>query len=199
MTILIIIGILLGVFLIIGYVEDNKRKEEVKRANKAYFEKCKREENENRKKASALDAKYGSCTKAIKWWFDNSTNLIRVYEESKIVVIKDDEYNFSDIIGVDYYDKIQNAGTMYTTRTDNANMVGRAVVGGLVGGGLGAAVGAATAKQQTILNDNGVHDYVVLINTKSLSNPLVELKISNNIAQVNEVIAALNAVIAYNQ
>ena len=44
-----------------------------------------------------------------------------------------------------------------------------------------------------------VLDYIVLINTKSLSNPLIELKISNNIAQVNEVIATLNAVIANNE
>jgi len=190
--------IICGVLAIIGFYFDNQQKSEVAKANQEYFEKCRREEIENKNKAAALDAKYGTCTKSIKWWFDESTNLIRVYEDSKIVVIKEDAYSFDDIIGVDYMDKLQNVRTSATIRTDNSSMIGRAAVGGLVAGGLGAAVGAATAKQHTSYDNPGVHDYVVLINTKKLSNPLIELKISNNISQVNEIIATINAVMAYN-
>lgn len=198
MTILFSIGIIIGVLLIIGLYSDNQRKREVEKANEEYFEKCRREEIANENEVAALDTKYGTCTKSIKWWFDDSTNLIRLYEDSKTIVIKGEVYSFSDIIGVDYVDK-PHAGTAATTNTDNMNMVGRAIVGGLVAGGLGAVVGAATAKQHTTYNTNEAHDYVILINTKNLSKPLIELRISNNISQVNEVMATLNALIAYNQ
>lgn len=190
--------IIIGFLAIIGFYFDNQQKSEVAKANREYFEKCKREKIENEKKAAALDTEYGICTKSIKWWFDESTTLIRLYEKSKTIVIMDEAYSFSDIIGVDYIDKIPHGGTVATTKTDNVNMAGRAIVGGLVAGGLGAAVGAATAKQQTTYNTNDAHDYVILINTKILSKPLIELRISNNISQVNEVMATLNAVIAYN-
>lgn len=207
-VVIIIVVVILGViaFNIIkvkAYTQSSIIDEETKERRRKLAEKFQKEAEEKEKIQKEEEkkeiAKYGcTCTKSIKWWFDASTYLIRVYEESKKILIMDEEYSFSDIIGVDYMDKVHQIRTA-TTTTNNANMVGRAVVGGLVGGGLGAAVGAVTAKQQTSYDNSEVHDYVVLINTKILSKPLIELRIANNLPQVNEVVATLNAVIANNK
>ena len=196
---LLLVIIIVGICVFVITSKNRRRREEVRLANEEYSDECRRKEKEELRKASAFDEKYGTCTKSIKWWFDESTNLIRVYGDSKIIVIKDDAMSFSDIIGVDYIDKAQDAVRFSTTKTDNGSMVGRAIVGGIVAGGLGAAVGAATANEQTIYNENIGHEYVVLINTKNLSKPLIELRISNNISQVNEVVATINAVISQNK
>mgnify|MGYP007012483844 CR=1 FL=1 len=204
MTILIIIIIGVIIIAIISLFSDASKSanDATKERRRKLAEKFQKEAEEKEKIEKELEKKeiekYGSCTKSIKWWFDARTYLIRVYEETKIIRIKDEDYKFSDIIGVDYMDKVQKSGTM-TTTTNGKSLAGRALVGGLVAGGLGAAVGAVTAKQQTSYIDNDVHDYVILINTKILSKPLIELRIANNISQVNEIIATLNAVIANNQ
>ena len=189
----------------VGLISQKRRNdsfEETKERRRLLAEKFQKEAEEKENIQKELEKKeiekYGICTKSIKWCFDARTYLIRVYEETKIIRIKDEDYKFSDIIGVDYMDKVQKSGTM-TTTTNGKSLAGRALVGGLVAGGLGAAVGAVTAKQQTSYIDNDVHDYVILINTKILSKPLIELRIANNISQVNEIIATLNAVIANNQ
>lgn len=200
-----IVIILIIIVLVVGLISMNRRNdsyEETKERRRLLAEKFQKEAEEKEKIQKEIEKKeiekYGICTKSIKWWFDARTYLIRVYEETKIIRIKDEDYKFSDIIGVDYMDKVQKSGTM-TTTTNGKSLAGRALVGGLVAGGLGAAVGAVTAKQQTSYIDNDVHDYVILINTKILSKPLIELRIANNISQVNEIIATLNAVIANNQ
>ena len=200
---LVIIAIIIVVA--VGLISQKRRNdsfEETKERRRLLAEKFQKEAEEKENIQKELEKKeiekYGICTKSIKWWFDARTYLIRVYEETKIIRIKDEDYKFSDIIGVDYMDKVQKSGTM-TTTTNGKSLAGRALVGGLVAGGLGAAVGAVTAKQQTSYIDNDVHDYVILINTKILSKPLIELRIANNISQVNEIIATLNAVIANNQ
>lgn len=176
--------------------------EETKERRRLLAEKFQREAEKKEKIQREVEEKeiqeYGNCTNSIKWWFDSKTFLIRVFEESKTIFIKKEKFSFSDIIGVNFVDNANNAKTMSTT-TDNKNMFGRAVVGGLLAGGLGAVVGAATAKQRTSCDKNEVHDYFVLINTKILSKPLIVLRIGNNISQVNEIIAILNAVIANNK
>lgn len=210
-----IIFIIIIVVIIIGVIISNIVKgaanmnntsaidEETKERRRLLTEKFQREAEEKEKIQKEAEEKeiqkYGVCTKSIKWWFDSKTYLLRVYEESKTLFIMDEEYRFSDIIGVDYIDKIHNVGTIATTTINNKNMAGRALVGGLLAGGLGAAVGAVTAQQQTSYSNSEVHDYIVLINTKILSKPLIEVRIANNIVQVNEVIATLKAVIANNQ
>jgi len=210
MTIVILIII---VVVIIGAVvvsnansatkEEETKEEETKERRRLLAERFQKEAEVRESKEKQLmleeEAKYGKCTKVIKWWFDNKTVLIRVFEDSRTIFIKDKEYKFNDLIGVSYVDEISNVVRVATTHTDTKNMAGRAIVGGLIAGGLGAAVGAVTAKQQTSYSNDTPHDYVIIINTKDLSNPLVKLKISNNLMQVNEVMATINAVIAYNQ
>lgn len=202
MTIVIILIIIVVIVGITSTIRRNSSYEETKERRRLLAEKFQKEAEEKERIQKEEEKKeiekYGVCTKSIKWWFDASTYLIRIYEATKTIRIKEDDYKFSDILGVDYIDKAQKSGTM-TTTTNGKSLAGRALVGGLVAGGLGAAVGAVTAKQQTVYSDNDVHDYVVLINTKILSNPLIELRIANNISQVNEVIATVNAVIAYDK
>lgn len=204
MTIIIIIIAIFAVGVIINNLPTKTNiipidEEETRERRRKLAEKFQKEAAEEEKKEIQ---KYGcTCTKSIMWWFDLKIYLIRIYEASQKILIKDDEYNFSDIIDVSFIDKVQNIGTIITTTTNNKNMAGRAIAGGLVAGGLGAAIGAVTARQESYSKNTNydVHDYVILINTKILSKPLIELRIGNNIDQVNEIMATLNAVIAYNQ
>jgi len=202
--VLILIIVVIAVIVLITKSNSAINEEETRERRRLLAERFQKEaeERESKEKQSKLEeeAKYGKCTKTIKWWANSNVVLLRIFEETQTIFIKDKEYKFDDIIGVSYVDEVNNVGKVATTQIDNRNMAGRAIVGGLIAGGLGAAVGAVTAKQQTSYCDDGrPHCYVILINTKNLSDPLVKLKISNNLMQVNEVMATLNAVIAYNQ
>lgn len=204
MTIVIIIILIVAVIIIASHIKPSPIDEETKERRRKIAERFQKESEERELKAKQLElemsSKYGPCTKSIKWWFDNETDIIRIYEETRTIFLMGEEYKFDDILGVDYIDKVSHSVTTATTKTDSKNLASRALVGGLIAGGLGAAVGAVTAKQQTVYNNNNeAHDYCILVNTKNLSKPLVELRIANNISQVNEIIATLNAVIAYNR
>lgn len=107
-TILILL-VSMVLFLAGGYFanryNEKRRAREYKEENKEFLERCEKEDLENKRKAAALDAKYGTCTKAIKWWFDESTDLVRVYEDAKKVAIKYEVFDFSDLDEIDYVDE----------------------------------------------------------------------------------------------
>ena len=88
-------------------------------------------------------------------------------------------------------------------KTDNGNMLGRAVVGGLIAGGAGAIIGGSTADKNTtsisvIEQENDVtwHDYTVWITVKDLAKPMIQIRIGKNATLMNEIVALVNAIIA---
>ena len=83
-----------------------KHTSKVKKADEETIRKRKQLKITNKEKARQLDAEYGNCTKVIKWWLEPNTDLIRVYEKSRVVAINYEVYNFSDILSVDYYDDV---------------------------------------------------------------------------------------------
>ena len=87
-----------------------------------------------------------------------------------------------------------------TTKSSNGNAIGRAVVGGVIAGGAGAVIGGTTGKKNTETiykqkDDIVKHDYTVIINVNSISNPIVRINLGDNGKLVNEIVATMNVII----
>ena len=156
-------------------------------------------------RANALDAKYGQCTLSIKYWWDNNTDLIRIYQDHEIIVLNYEEYKFSDIEGVDYQDSalqdiVPNNASDPTPTT--SKIVGRSIVGGLIGGGVGAAIGAATAFSKRRPDPFDVfipHMFDIFVRTRIPERDVVTLHIGNNPPQFEAIMHTLNILLDYNK
>lgn len=196
------IAILAGVGIIAGSVyydeEDQKRIERARQRDRVYFKKCAEEKAAYKKLALECDAKYGPCTKSIIWWFDKYTNLVRVYGNAKVVVIKDQLYNFHSIVGVDCVDGVKEYRRTHPVKTDNtSDVMRRAIIGGLIAGKVGALIGMATAKSP-VNQDNGARDYIISIYTNIVSNPIIKLEIGADYFQMEDIVATINAIVDQN-
>ena len=81
-------------------------------------------------------------------------------------------------------------------------MAKRAIVGGVLTGGVGAVVGGATARKETTVkqeNDKVIHDYTVIVNINSLSEPIVKIPLGSDGAKVNEIVGLMNVIISRNK
>lgn len=66
-------------------------------------------------------------------------------------------------------------------------------------GGVGAVVGGATARKETTVkqeNDKIIHDYTVIININSLSEPIVKIPLGTDGTKVNEIVGLMNVIIS---
>ena len=135
---------------------------------------------------------------------------IRVYSDKRKVNILGKDYDFSSILSCHCTDDshvVKGQTTITTTgtsKTDNGNMLGRAVVGGLVAGGAGAIIGGSTAKQNTtstsVVNqgkDITRHNYTVWISVKDIVNPMIQIPIGKDEAKANEIVALMTAIISF--
>ena len=129
---------------------------------------------------------------------------IHIYESSKTVFILGKKYKFKDIISCTFSDnKTIKHGEMTavsTTKSSNGNAIGRAVVGGVIAGGAGAVIGGTTGKKNTETiykqkDDIVKHDYTVIINVNSISNPIVRINLGDNGKLVNEIVGVMNVII----
>jgi hypothetical protein len=71
--------------------------------------------------------------------------------------------------------------------------------GGVLTGGVGAMVGGATAKKSTVVkqeNDTLIHDYTVIINVNSLSEPIIRIPLGNDIDMVDDIVGLMNVIIS---
>lgn len=188
-----------------SYDEEYKAKKQLKARRKAQIQE-RRESliQARRTKAEEYDSQYGNCTKVITSPTDNGFDLIRVYESSLTIIIKDIPYKFNEIIGYSLNDnsRIIKGELSSSTYTSNASTIGRTVVGAALGGVAGAVIGGATAKQTTEYKqseDKTIHDYSININVNRLSEPLVKLHIGKNEDLANEIAALINAIVVRNK
>jgi hypothetical protein len=150
-----------------------------------------------KEKAAYIKEKYGEITKEL--W----ERRILICEDSKIVLINEEPYSFSDIMNIELVDNEKQIFQKQssTTKVSTGNMLGRAVVGGVLLGGVGAIIGGATAKKETIINAPEVHtthDYNIYITVNSLSNPLITLSIGKNEQIAREISSFLAVIIERN-
>lgn len=160
--------------------------------------KVKQEEKD--KRVAELDANYGKCLRAIVNPYDSYKDDIRVYEESKVVVIKDRVYNYKDILGCELRDNSCTT-TVNGGITSNPNTMGtlsRAAVGSIIGGSTGAIIGGMTAGREhrvapsvSITN----HDYSVYVNVRSIEKPVVKLEYHEKYDAAIEVVGIINIIV----
>ena len=203
LIVLIIVGV------IIFFVSFNQKEKERIRQRDLEYNKTLMEKKKKRK--TTLDSKYGRCTRQL-CRDENHIYTVRIYEESQVLAINDDAYNFADIIGCEAATQPkQEVPTATITTTDKGDMAVRATVGGLVLGPAGALAGAVTAKKKTKVDKEEVsrrefrqamYDDMyrtggVTMFIKSISTPQVFIKCYKREEQ--EVCSVINAIIAITQ
>lgn len=166
------------------------------------------------KKLDDLSLRLGDCV--FKEYADNFLGNWRdlydfdkhifVFEKSQVVIIKSNEYKFSDILSCSLVDDVTNETITTTTgksKTATGSMLGRAVVGGVLTGGLGAVAGAATAKRNITEDASSktttVHDYFIYINTNNFQEPVISLHIGNDSGRAQRIIGVMNVIMAKNK
>ena len=202
---ILVIGFaVLGVFLIYAY-NDGKKKEEEReeklRLEKArkQAEKEKQEQIYNSEKEKLIE-KYGEPDKTIVVEELNLSKEIIAFGKVNRIWLLGKDLPMGDIISCTFNDnqRIEKGKVSYETKTSTGNMAKRAVVGGVLLGGTGAVIGGATAKKNTVVNqenDKLIHDYTVIININSLSDPIIRIPLGKDGAKVNEIVGLMKVII----
>lgn len=126
---------------------------------------------------------------------------IHVYESSKKVFILGKEYDFKDIISCTYSDnsKVIKGKTTAVTKTGTGSVISRSIVGDVIAGPAGAIIGGTTAKKHTEFHqedDQTIHDYTVIINVNSISEPIIRIHTGRDGKLTNEIVGLMNVIIA---
>ena len=185
-------------------IQDEERKRQM-------AEQRKQEEDKFLQIKDSFIEKYGEPDKIInlnKWKEYIISKLIWVFAQPSIVVIGDKELPFSDIASykiIDNYEiKHGEVNGSLDTKTNTGSLVGRTVGGAIVGGGVGAVIGASSASKNSAINytqgnDELVHNYTLIVATKSFANPTIEFNIGNKWKEAAEIDAVFNLIIEQNQ
>ena len=148
--------------------------------------------------------KYGEPTKTISLKASDLEQEIIAFEASKRIWICGKDFSMNDILGCSLEDnqKVIKGEVTSTTQTKNGNMVKRAVVGNILLGGAGAIIGGSTAGKTTITtqgDDTVQHDYTVIINVDSLSNPILTIHVGRDGVLANEIVGLMNVIVNRNK
>lgn len=206
--------ILVTVFVIFGIVlawairDGNKKEEERKR--KQEERKAQKQAEIERKtpiynaKKDELVSKYGQPDKTIILEELNFEKEIIAFGKVNRVWLLGRDLAMSDIISCTFDDnqRVEKGKVSYETKTRTGNMAKRAVVGGVLTGGVGAVIGGATAKKDTVVNqenDKIIHDYTIIINVNSLSDPIIRIPLGKDGTKVNEIVGLMNVIINRNR
>ncbi len=202
-------------FTCIGYPKKEK-KERIKQITNNQFAEAIRIEKNRKEKETETEAikfiteNFGRPDKIIHTTPATPPNWDRtvffVFDKG-LMYYNDRVVHFSELISCEYVDdstiETQLTGTKTTeSSTNTGSMLGRAVVGGILAGGAGAIIGGATAKQtgETKIETNSVsvtkHNYIIVINTANVRNPLLKINCGDCQQAVLDIVATLNAAIA---
>ncbi|WP_373147708.1 hypothetical protein [Parabacteroides distasonis] len=178
--------------------EERKRKQEEKKAQKQA--EIERKTPIYNAKKDELVSKYGQPDKTIILEELNLEKEIIAFGKVNRIWLLGKDLPMSDILSCTFNDnqRVEKGSVSYETKTSTGNMAKRAIVGGVLTGGVGAVVGGATARKETTVkqdNDKVMHDYTVIININSLSEPIVKIPIGSDGAKVNEIVGLMNVII----
>lgn len=175
-------------------------KKQIREAHRIKIEKEKEErENADKKKDAELEAKYGKLTKIVECKTNSSYDAIRIYGDTKTILLKSKPYQFKDIIDYTLVDIRSTIGgeSKAITKTSTSSVLGRSAVGALVAGPAGAIIGGGSASKETIITQSKtktLHSYRINVTVNSIEEPLVSLFYGSNGEMANEVLALLAVV-----
>lgn len=152
-------------------------------------------------KKEELISKYGQPDKTIILEELNLEKEIIAFGNTNRVWLLGKDLPMNDVLSCTFNDnqRIEKGKVSYETKTSTGNMAKRAVVGGVLTGGVGAVIGGATARKETTVNqenDKVYHDYTVIINVNSLSEPILKVHLGSDGAKVNEIVGLMNVIIS---
>ncbi|MCQ4915674.1 hypothetical protein NE451_14355 [Bacteroides nordii] len=182
--------------------EERKRRQEERKVQKqAEFEQKSPIYNAQK---NELISKYGQPDKSILFEELNLQKEIIVFGKVNRIWLLGKDLPMSDILSCTFNDNQHTVkgSVSYETKTSTGNMAKRAIVGGVLTGGVGAVVGGATARKETTVkqeNDKVIHDYTVIVNINSLSEPIVKIPLGSDGAKVNEIVGLMNVIISRNK
>lgn len=144
--------------------------------------------------------KYGNPKKAFVLGKYNLNKEIIAFEESNRIWICGNDYPMKSILSCTFTDdkKVIKGEITSTTKTNTGNMVKRAVVGDVLLGDAGAIIGGSTASKTTITaqgQDKIIHNYTIIINVDSLSEPTIKIPMGTDENTVNEIVGLMNVII----
>lgn len=186
--------------------EGQKTKERKEREEKRQLEKVRKQAEIERltpiynAEKGKLIEKYGEPDKTIVLEELNLSKEIIAFGKVNRIWPLGKDLPMRDIISCTFNDNqhIEKGKVSYETKTNTGNMAKRAVVGGVLLGGTGAVIGGATANKNTVVNqenDKIIHDYTVIININSLSDPIVRIPLGKDGTKVNEIVGLMNVII----
>lgn len=208
-TILLVFAVAVFIFTIImflsGYESPNKKAENEARIRQRRKKNEEKKENYN-KALNELISKYGDPTKTLKAKLFEKHNLeteIIAFEESEMVWICGKLMPMKSILNCTLEDKqrIERREASTTSKTKSGNMAKRAVVGSVLMGPAGAVIGGATAKKQTVTKGGGDrirHNYTVVINVDSMSDPIIRINMGRHGKSASEIVGLMNVIVNRN-
>lgn len=200
MVIIILVFILLFIISLVMHASDKQKKEEKQKMRESRKKEQVQKYNEARQK---LFEEYGEPDKTIVIKEDDISQEIDVFESKQQIYIVGKMYKFNDILSCSVNDKtrIENGTISTKTKTNNASMIGRAIVGDVIAGPAGAIIGGSTANKSTQIQQSDsvtVHYRTVIININSISDPVVSIYTSTNEKLANEIVGLMNVIISRN-
>lgn len=203
--ILVAFFVAVGIALIWANNENQKKREEIKQINEkvAIKKKAEKEVKTPIYNASRNDliSKYGEPDKTFIFEELNLQKEIIVFGKVNRIWILGKDLPMGDILNCTFSDnpRVIKGKITSESKTDNGNMAKRAVVGGVLLGGAGAVIGGSTASKNTVTiqeNDKVYHDYTVIININSLSEPIIRINLGDDGAKTNEIVGLMNVIIS---
>ena len=129
---------------------------------------------------------------------------IFVNENSNKIFIGKNSYNFSDILDFSVKDNsitIHSTSTS-TAKTNNKNMLGRAVIGGVLLGTAGAVIGGTTASKNIEHSESKSrvsHDYSVIITVNNIASPVETIRLWGDETALNRIVSTLTVILNRNR
>lgn len=209
-----IVWILWGIVILVHHVKAAKnRKKENEEWLKKEQEKIERQKNRTEKKKQQYElekneiiTKYGQPDKVISLMQYDVKYEIMTFAKINRLWLLGEDIPFKDVLSCTYNDdysiKKGNIEYQSKSKTNNGSMIGRAVIGGILAGGTGAIIGGTTAGKNTqtvattLGNDTIIHNYTVIININSLSNPIIRIPLRQNERMLNEIVGLMNVIIS---
>ena len=202
------IGVILSVICIIiciagaiYKVKSDQEEKEKKRMDliRQLEEKSKQEDCYKNQKLMFI-SRNGNPDKTIIIKENDINSEINVYINTKLVFILGKQYKFGDILSCTYDDNKTTIKGKISSVTDSGtgSTIGRAVVGGVIAGPAGAIIGGTTSSKYTRYtqeDDKIIHDYTVLINVNSISEPIIRINTGEDGKLTNDIVGLMNVII----
>lgn len=201
MVTVIFLALVIFIPLMIGRYRENK----VRKRKKEQLEELERTLNEKRRiyeeNKQAFIKANGIPDKSVPTNDLDFNEEIHVYEKAQKVFIQGKEYSFKDIISCTLSDSPRIAKGKMTaiTKSNTGDVIGRSIVGDVIGGSAGAIIGGATAQKHTEIiqeDDRTIHDYTVIINMDSITEPIIRIHTGENVKTTNEIVGLMNVIIS---